>query len=107
MYCCVFFFFFFNDTATTEIYTLSLHDALPIRSARKSITYAQYFFEEGPVSEDVIRALAERCRAGVPAHVLLDGVGTVGMPTRYTDDLKDAGCQVKTFRAVRPWALRR
>src|SRR5207245_10641824 len=31
--CCFlffFFFFFFNDTATTEIYTLSLHDALPI-----------------------------------------------------------------------------
>src|SRR5256885_11062747 len=26
------FFFFFNDTATTEIYTLSLHDALPISS---------------------------------------------------------------------------
>src|ERR1022692_5301240 len=30
-----FFFFFFNDTATTEIYTLSLHDALPI--------YGNYF----------------------------------------------------------------
>src|SRR2546428_7490215 len=28
-----FFFFFFNDTATTEIYTLSLHDALPISFA--------------------------------------------------------------------------
>src|SRR2546425_5280908 len=28
--CSLFFFFFFNDTATTEIYTLSLHDALPI-----------------------------------------------------------------------------
>src|SRR2546426_9364653 len=28
------FFFFFNDTATTEIYTLSLHDALPISVAR-------------------------------------------------------------------------
>src|SRR3712207_9206262 len=27
------FFFFFNDTATTEIYTLSLHDALPIFTA--------------------------------------------------------------------------
>src|SRR6266536_4913684 len=27
-------FFFFNDTATTEIYTLSLHDALPIRSPK-------------------------------------------------------------------------
>src|SRR2546425_11874117 len=30
----LFFFFFFNDTATTEIYTLSLHDALPISAAR-------------------------------------------------------------------------
>src|SRR5260370_34812663 len=28
------FFFFFNDTATTEIYTLSLHDALPIFAGR-------------------------------------------------------------------------
>src|SRR5438093_7988051 len=31
-----FFFFFFNDTATTEIYTLSLHDALPISIASLS-----------------------------------------------------------------------
>src|SRR2546430_12363193 len=30
LYSITFFFFFFNDTATTEIYTLSLHDALPI-----------------------------------------------------------------------------
>src|SRR6266496_6628024 len=30
------FFFFFNDTATTEIYTLSLHDALPISRARST-----------------------------------------------------------------------
>src|SRR5215471_19595215 len=30
----LFFFFFFNDTATTEIYTLSLHDALPISPRR-------------------------------------------------------------------------
>src|SRR3989449_9202111 len=29
-------FFFFNDTATTEIYTLSLHDALPISTPRRS-----------------------------------------------------------------------
>src|SRR2546425_8460112 len=32
-YSSFFFFFFFNDTATTEIYTLSLHDALPISIA--------------------------------------------------------------------------
>src|SRR5688572_31018480 len=33
----IFFFFFFNDTATTEIYTLSLHDALPIFTWLKRI----------------------------------------------------------------------
>src|SRR5215813_15675360 len=32
---CLLFFFFFNDTATTEIYTLSLHDALPIWPERE------------------------------------------------------------------------
>src|SRR6266566_10047701 len=31
------FFFFFNDTATTEIYTLSLHDALPISSGKGGV----------------------------------------------------------------------
>src|SRR5471030_3539946 len=39
-----FFFFFFNDTATTEIYTLSLHDALPIsfRAAFERFTEAEW-----------------------------------------------------------------
>src|SRR6202043_4284883 len=42
----VFVFFFFNDTATTEIYTLSLHDALPICPAmwacnRSGVSYAR------------------------------------------------------------------
>src|SRR2546422_7642016 len=33
----LFFVFFFNDTATTEIYTLSLHDALPILTASETL----------------------------------------------------------------------
>src|SRR5215470_4368892 len=37
-----------------------------IRGARRSISYAQYFFEDGPVSEEIVQALAERCRAGIP-----------------------------------------
>src|SRR3989440_1906373 len=47
-YSTVFFFFFFNDTATTEIYTLSLHDALPIfavtrRSFRRKLNRRRKF----------------------------------------------------------------
>src|SRR3989442_11234695 len=34
-------FFFFNDTATTEIYTLSLHDALPISGPLSTLAVAQ------------------------------------------------------------------
>jgi len=47
-----FFFFFFNDTATTEIYTLSLHDALPILCDWFRARGAEVS-EQSPVHEDV------------------------------------------------------
>src|SRR6266513_6044986 len=55
----VFFFFFFNDTATTEIYTLSLHDALPIRldpenswaHANRGMAFRRYGRSEEHTSE--------------------------------------------------------
>src|SRR6266498_5793608 len=43
---CWFFFFFFNDPATTEIYTLSLHDALPILLFRRDRGLAGYLLGE-------------------------------------------------------------
>src|SRR6266511_5340796 len=43
-----FFFFFFNDTATTEIYTLSLHDALPIRVHRAVQEWRLGLLADGP-----------------------------------------------------------
>src|SRR5437667_3979730 len=47
MFCVLFLiFFFFNDTATTEIYTLSLHDALPIYNFRKRNAREQAAFAE-------------------------------------------------------------
>src|SRR3712207_7406839 len=50
-----FYFFFFNDTATTEIYTLSLHDALPIFSDywAASIT-SQHFQQAGTPFETTV-----------------------------------------------------
>src|SRR5689334_24347383 len=41
------FFFFFNDTATTEIYTLSLHDALPISALRTAVLATSSAAETG------------------------------------------------------------
>src|SRR5215203_7533845 len=45
--CSCFLFFFFNDTATTEIYTLSLHDALPI-SCQHRLPDVYQFGRAGP-----------------------------------------------------------
>src|SRR2546430_4176226 len=44
MYLLLSFFFFFNDTATTEIYTLSLHDALPILTAHDAFDRQRFCF---------------------------------------------------------------
>src|SRR3712207_8651492 len=41
-------YFFFNDTATTEIYTLSLHDALPISDLDVTVLF-EALFAEAPV----------------------------------------------------------
>src|SRR2546422_7305280 len=47
---CLCLFFFFNDTATTEIYTLSLHDALPISISQ---TIGCTALMSGPTSDDL------------------------------------------------------
>src|SRR2546430_7191891 len=54
------FFFFFNDTATTEIYTLSLHDALPICPGPLLVPEVAVVLETDP---DTARAAARRYRS--------------------------------------------
>src|SRR2546430_11019166 len=55
-YSYIFCFFFFNDTATTEIYTLSLHDALPI-SPRRKITRQERHSSKHPSDARVSRRI--------------------------------------------------
>ena len=78
-----------------------------IRKARTTITYAQYSYEDGPISRDLAEAMADRCRAGVRAHILLDSVGTLSMPKEYTELMSKAGCEVVSFRPIGPLGLRR
>src|SRR2546426_4131324 len=60
----MFFFFFFNDTATTEIYTLSLHDALPISllaaHRRRHRTAARDADGDGPRGSGDLQRLRDR-----------------------------------------------
>ena len=75
-----------------------------IRSARRTVTYAQYYYEDGPIAQDVAEALAERCRAGIGVNVLLDAFGTLSMPVEYIELMKRSGCAVAQFRPLhRVW----
>src|SRR2546426_3754014 len=70
-----FFFFFFNDTATTEIYTLSLHDALPISPSRQRHqfglslaaslpTTANFFASSGLLNVNSVRLNVQSTKRG-------------------------------------------
>jgi len=76
-----------------------------IKSARKTINYAQYVWEKGQPSEEIANALAERCRGGLRVNVLLDAVGALSMPADYRQRMVDAGCQVESFRPVGSFAI--
>ena len=78
-----------------------------IRSARRTINYAQYVFEDGAPAKEVAQALAERCSAGITVNVLLDAVGALSMPAEYRDEMQKAGCNVESFRPLSPFAIDR
>lgn len=79
-----------------------------IASARSTVTYEQFVYKDGAVSQALTEAFAERCRAGVRVHVLIDAYGARFMPDAYVTQLRRAGCQVvDAFRPLRPAALGR
>ena len=78
-----------------------------IRGARRTITLANYVYEDGAIADEMAAALAERCRAGVVAHVLLDAVGSANMPERLRVELRDGGCDLRFYRPLNPLAIKR
>ncbi len=80
-----------------EVFPAMLRD---IKSARQTITFAQYLYQDGKVARAFAEALAERCRAGVKGQVLLDSQGARSLSEDITKTMRDAGCQVEFFRRV-------
>jgi cardiolipin synthase len=78
-----------------------------IRSARRTINYAQYVFEDGQPAKDIAAALAERCRAGIKVNVLLDAVGALAMPAELREEMRSAGCRVESYRPLSPFTIDR
>src|ERR1019366_983010 len=85
-----FFFFFFNDTATTEIYTLSLHDALPISDIPG---------RPGWLRRDRPRSAAPTGRA-LRGQLLVGGVGQTSRSARFLQAPLFAGTKRPTWTSA-------
>lgn len=68
-----------------------------IQGARESITFETFIYWSGDIGDRFAEALAERSRAGVKVHVLLDWVGTMKMEERYLKQMHDAGVEVERY----------
>ena len=61
-----------------------------IRNAKKTITFENYIWSSGYISNQFINALSERARAGVKVHALLDGMG--GLKLNRSDRERVRAC---------------
>ena len=78
-----------------------------IRTAERSLCLLTYVYWQGDIATEVAEAVAERARAGVRCHVLLDAVGSFQMEGGLVERMKAAGVEVARFRPPRPYAARR
>lgn len=78
-----------------------------IRGARTSITFETYIYWSGDIGSEFVDALAERARAGVQVHVLLDWVGSMKMEERFLDQLREAGAEVERYHKPHWYTLSR
>ena len=78
-----------------------------LRGARKTITFEMYIYWSGRIGQEFADVLAERARAGVKVHVLLDGVGSGKIDERYIEQMKQAGVQLERYNPPRFYTVGR
>jgi cardiolipin synthase len=71
-----------------------------IRGARKSINFETYVYRDGVIGRELAMALAERARAGVKVHAILDAQGTFTMGASNLATLRDAGVEVSKYHSL-------
>ncbi|MBK7878866.1 MAG: cardiolipin synthase ClsB [Planctomycetes bacterium] len=77
-----------------------------IRIARRRVHLEMYIFSDDVVGREFQAAFIERARAGIEVRVLVDGLGSFGLSSRFLDELRAAGVEVQVFHPVAPWRRR-
>ena len=78
-----------------------------ISGARHSITFETYIYWEGAIGQAFATRLAERARAGVRVHVLLDWVGSARMEESLLATMMNAGVEIERYHPLRWYHLGR
>jgi cardiolipin synthase A/B len=78
-----------------------------IRGAERTLCLTTYVYWRGDIAREVAEAVAERARAGIRCHVIIDAVGGLKMERDVVGVMLDAGVQVSRFRPPKPYAFRR
>ena len=78
-----------------------------IHSAKHNIDFETYVYWSGQIGRDFADAIAERARAGVRAHVLLDWVGSQKMEKAALQTMVDAGARVEFYHPLRWYTVAR
>ena len=71
-----------------------------IRGARETINFETYIYWSGAIGKEFADALAERARAGVKVHVLLDWVGSQKMEEALVAEMKSAGVEIQKYHPL-------
>jgi cardiolipin synthase A/B len=78
-----------------------------IRGAKKSVTFETFIYWSETIGKQFAEALAERARAGVKVHVLLDWLGSGKMDPMHLSEMEQAGVQVRKFHQPKWYNLAR
>jgi cardiolipin synthase len=78
-----------------------------IRGAQKTINFETYIYWSEAIGKEFADAFAERARAGVKVHVLIDWVGSAKMEQSYLDEMEQAGVEVRKYHPLKWYNLAR
>jgi cardiolipin synthase len=78
-----------------------------IREAKQTITFETYIYWSESIGKEFAEALAERARAGVKVHLMLDYIGSLKMDDASMEALKQAGVQLHRYHKPVWWKLAR
>lgn len=76
-----------------------------IRAAKSTINFETYIYWSGRTGEEFARALAERARAGVKVHLMLDWLGSEKMSPQLLREMRDAGVEIERYHALHWYSL--